>query len=252
MGLLLAGTAAAAFAAPAAPAGGRAPGPVAAAAAGHAVHAELAPATPGAHATLTLRAGPFPPAGGLPTALTLILQKGFTTATRHGAAAAAPLCSAVAEQQSLCPAATSIGTGSETVTLNPDPAEVSGTVTLDLYLYLGVARRKGCAASVDILVYLDREDNDATLPWAPISGIGDLCAHRGGLELSTTDLPSYQPETPNTAVTVHTLNLVLGPARGLLINPTTCSAHTKRTWTGTFAYGQTITSSRATLTFPCT
>ncbi len=208
--------------------------------------ASLSPNGPRAASNVKFSAGPFPTESSLPATMNLSLQHGFTIGS---VGTAATLCTAASEANDACPQSTEIGTGSLTIKPAHQLFGAAGTVPLDLSFYLGVPTHAGCAASVELLMSVKRTSDDLLLDWPQQSGIGNLCSHAGGVELSFPAFPISSNFTENANVTIEKLSLDLGSkgGRSLWHNPASCA----RRWGGTVTLGFNGASLQTPATFAC-
>jgi hypothetical protein len=215
-------------------------------AAGGTVKTTLSPDKVGKPSTLTVTAtGPFSGGGGLPTAASLKVQKGFKSSLH----AVPTLCTAAQANANSCPARSQVGTGNATATVSGLGFNFNPTVAFTLYL--GPPQQHGDISSVVIV---------GTLQNAPTSGTSHATGRLfkrpgGGLELLFDKLPNFSAPSGFT-VTLNSLQLSAGAKRSarkghgkhkhkvtyaLITNPSSCA---NGSWTGTFQLtfpNQTIT-----------
>ncbi|MGO9754849.1 MAG: hypothetical protein ACLP22_25880 [Solirubrobacteraceae bacterium] len=206
--------------------------------------------TPRTVSTLKLNVVSLATESTLPAGMTLTLQKGFSSLAPG---AAASLCTPAEMFDNLCPSASMVGTGSETVTPHQGLLGATGSISVGLSFYLGAAQLPGCAATVDVVMQLVHNVSDELLNWAPGHGIGNLCAHRGGVRLSFPSLPTYAYVSDNTPMTVNALSISLGSAAGAVAglwrNPASCPKSGK--WTGSLAFAFSSAGLQLPFTLAC-
>jgi hypothetical protein len=179
---------------------------IAAAAGSATVTAKLSPNQPKRGSSVQATASGFTTTGQLPTALTVTLPKGFTTAVNKQGVADSTnaLCTTTQEGNNDCPDSTGddsqIGQGTATVTVSaPSTNPLAGalgntteTVNLTFFIGKGPAASK-CPATVDVVF------QNSALPTE--HEVGDLCKVGGGLQLSFTNLPTYSSQLSGSGVT---------------------------------------------------
>lgn len=194
--------------------------------------ASLSPNGRHAASSLTVSTGALRSEPTLPSTLTLTL-KGFSTGALGSAAS---LCSVLQESNDACPASSEVGTGS--LVVSPKPGlfgQYGPTIPLGLTFYAGPPATSGCVASVAIRLAVVRNGHDAELAWPDQSGIGSVCAHAGGVQLSFPKFPISSYYTSGSTVTINKLSIDLGARNGSALwrNPSGCPGH----WSGSLALG---------------
>ncbi len=211
----------------------------------------LHPNTPRKVSTVKLQVTSLPAESTLPAGMTLTLQKGFSAVAGGAAASLCTTTQAASPEGNQCPAASEIGTGSETVTPDPPLFGATGSLTLGLSFYLGPSEQAGCAATVDVIAKV--ASNDSLLSWPPGHGIGNLCAHSGGVRISFPSLPSYAYQTTGSTIIVNALSISLGTASGAVTgpwrNPSSCPR--SRVWTGSLGLAFASSSAQLPLKLAC-
>lgn len=193
------------------------------------VTSTVTPNTPKKGSTVQVHARSFPPATSLPQSMTIDVQKGFSTATnkRGTSDSTKELCSAAQEQNATCPVDTSIGQGNASLTLNPAVLGTS-TIPFNIQLFLGIPRHNGCPATVLVVLSVNTATANPAIAGAvpEQSAIGDLCKHKGGLEINFPNLPTYSTLVgalpPGETYTINSLYLSAAAS-------TTVTTKTKKT-----------------------
>ena len=208
--------------------------------------ASLSPNATRAASNVKFSAGPFPTESSLPATMNLRLQNGFSIGS---VGTAATMCTAVSEMSDACPQSTEIGTGSLTIKPSQQLFGAGATVPLNLSFYLGAPREAGCAATVELLMTVKRQQRRsvAQLARAERDRRPVLACRRRRAQLPA--FPISNNFTGNSKVTIEKLSLDLGSKGGhsLWHNPGSCS----RRWGGTLGLGFNGTSLQTPVTFAC-
>lgn len=180
------------------------------------ITATLTPNTPKKGSEVRVTATGFPQERSAPTALTIDLQRGFTTATakkafgiyRPGwADSVKALCSVQDQNSDNCAGASTakdslVGRGSAQVVVSSPPL-VNDTVPINVAMYLGVPPAGGCPAAVEIVFQV--ASTSPILAGQSAATNGTLCRHSGGLEVKFNQLPNLTSGLPVPATTTYTV-----------------------------------------------